>query len=52
MVNVQIAKVCGLCAGCIRAIRATESELEKGKNVTIFKEISQDGWKYPLRPNT
>ena len=39
MVNVQIAKVCGLCAGCIRAIRATESELEKGKNVTIFKEI-------------
>lgn len=39
MVNVQIAKVCGLCAGCIRAIRTTEDEIKKGEKVTIFKEI-------------
>lgn len=39
MLNIQIAKVCGLCAGCKRAINATENEIKKGKKVTIFKEI-------------
>ena len=39
MVNVEIAKVCGLCAGCTIAIKTTENEIKKGNNVTIFKEI-------------
>ena len=39
MIDIEIAKVCGLCAGCTRAIKATENELKKGKSVTIFKEI-------------
>lgn len=37
--EVTIAKVCGLCAGCKRAILTAKEELEKGKSVTIFKEI-------------
>ena len=39
MENIEIAKVCGLCAGCKRAINTAEEELNKGKKVTIFKEI-------------
>ena len=39
MISVNIAKVCGLCAGCTLAIKTTENEIKKGKNVTIFKEI-------------
>lgn len=39
MENIEIAKICGLCAGCKRAINTTEEELNKGKKVTIFKEI-------------
>lgn len=39
MENIEIAKICGLCAGCTRAINTTEEELKKGKKVTIFKEI-------------
>ena len=39
MENIEIAKICGLCAGCKRAITTAEEELEKGKKVTIFKEI-------------
>ena len=37
--DVQIAKVCGLCAGCTLAIKTTENEIKKGNKVTIFKEI-------------
>ena len=37
--EVEIAKVCGLCAGCKRAIVTTQAELNKGNKVTIFKEI-------------
>ena len=39
MVDVKIAQVCGLCAGCTLAIKTTENEIRKGKKVTIFKEI-------------
>ncbi len=39
MGNVVISKICGLCAGCKRAITVAEEELKKGKAVTIFKEI-------------
>ena len=39
MENIEIAKICGLCAGCKRAINTAEEELNKGKKVTIFKEI-------------
>jgi 4-hydroxy-3-methylbut-2-enyl diphosphate reductase len=39
MENVNISKVCGLCAGCKRAITVAENELKSGKKVTIFKEI-------------
>lgn len=39
MENIKISKVCGLCAGCKRAIAVAKEELECGKNVTIFKEI-------------
>lgn len=39
MENIKIAQVCGLCAGCKRAIDTTVSEIEKGNSVTIFKEI-------------
>ena len=39
MENIVISKICGLCAGCKRAITVAEKELENGKNVTIFKEI-------------
>ena len=37
--EVKIAKVCGLCAGCKRAILTAKEELEKGNSVTLFKEI-------------
>lgn len=39
MENIGIAKICGLCAGCKRAITVSENELKSGKKVTIFKEI-------------
>ena len=39
MSNIQIAQVCGLCAGCTRAINTVVQEIEKGNKVTIFKEI-------------
>ncbi len=39
MENIKIAKICGLCAGCTRAINTAEEELNQGKKVTIFKEI-------------
>lgn len=39
MANIEIAEVCGLCAGCKRAIDTTVQEINNGKNVTIFKEI-------------
>ncbi len=39
MENIEIAKICGLCAGCKRAINVAEEELASGKKVTIFKEI-------------
>ena len=39
MENIGIAKICGLCAGCKRAISVSENELKSGKKVTIFKEI-------------
>ncbi len=39
MDNIKISKVCGLCAGCLRAINTVKEELANGKNVTIFKEI-------------
>lgn len=37
--EIKIAEVCGLCAGCKRAISTAQEELKSGKNVTIFKEI-------------
>ena len=37
--EVTIAKVCGLCAGCKRAISTAMEELNFGSPVTIFKEI-------------
>lgn len=37
--NIKIATVCGLCAGCTYAINQTQNALDKGKNVTLFKEI-------------
>jgi len=39
MENIKIAKVCGLCAGCKRAIDTAVKEIEGGRKVTIFKEI-------------
>ena len=39
MDNIKISKVCGLCAGCLRAINTVKKELASGNNVTIFKEI-------------
>ena len=39
MVDIQIAKVSGLCAGCKFAIDATIKELNNGNKVTIFTEI-------------
>lgn len=39
MENIKISKVCGLCAGCKRAINVAKEELENGSAVTIFKEI-------------
>lgn len=39
MENVVISKICGLCAGCKRAINVSNEEIESGKQVTIFKEI-------------
>ena len=39
MENIKIAEVCGLCAGCKRAIITANEELKNGKSVTIFKEI-------------
>lgn len=37
--EVNIAEVCGLCAGCKRAICTAEDLLKQGNKVTIFKEI-------------
>lgn len=39
MENIKLAKICGLCAGCKRAITVAEEELSQNKKVTIFKEI-------------
>ena len=39
MIDIKIAKVCGLCAGCTLAINTTIQEINKGSKVTIFKEI-------------
>jgi len=39
MENVKISQVCGLCAGCTRAIDTAIKEIDNGKKVTIFKEI-------------
>lgn len=39
MDNIKIAEVCGLCAGCARAINTVVQEIEMGNKVTIFKEI-------------
>ena len=37
--NIEIAKVCGLCGGCKRAVTMAQNELENYKNVVLFKEI-------------
>ena len=37
--NIKIAEICGLCAGCKNAINTTLKEIEDGHSVTIFKEI-------------
>ena len=39
MENIKISKICGLCAGCKRAIDVANKELKNGNKVTIFKEI-------------
>ena len=37
--EIKIAKICGLCAGCKRAINTAKELLTSGEQVTIFKEI-------------
>ena len=37
--EIKIAEVCGLCAGCKRAINTAQELLKTGNKVTIFKEI-------------
>lgn len=37
--EIKIAEVCGLCAGCKRAIFTAQELLALGEQVTIFKEI-------------
>jgi len=37
--EIKIAEVCGLCAGCKRAICTAKNLLSSGEQVTIFKEI-------------
>ena len=37
--NIQIAKICGLCAGCKYAISTALKSLETEKNVCFFKEL-------------
>lgn len=39
MENINISKICGLCAGCKNAINVSMEELQKRHSVTIFKEI-------------
>ena len=39
MENVKIAKICGMCAGCKRAISTVLNSLETEKNVCLFKEL-------------
>ena len=39
MINVEIAKVCGLCAGCKYAIDTALKIKNEGKNAVLFKEI-------------
>lgn len=39
MENIEIAKVCGLCAGCKFAIKSAEDCLKTNNNVTLFKEV-------------
>lgn len=39
MENIFIANVCGLCAGCRRALTEVTDQLNLGKDVTLFKEI-------------
>lgn len=37
--EIKIAKICGLCAGCKLAIQTTFSALKEKKNVILFKEL-------------
>lgn len=37
--EIKIAKICGLCAGCKNAINQSLQTLKQNKNVTLFKEI-------------
>ncbi len=37
--NIEISKVCGLCAGCKFAIDTCINQLNQNKNVTLFKEV-------------
>lgn len=39
MENIKISKICGLCEGCKNVIETTKAQLNKGKNVTLFKEV-------------
>ncbi len=39
MENIKISKLCGLCQGCKNVIETTKAQLNKGKNVTLFKEV-------------
>lgn len=39
MDQVEIAKICGLCAGCTNAIGTTLRLIDEGKDVVLFKEI-------------
>lgn len=39
MENVKISDVCGLCAGCKKAISTAEQKIKETSNVVLFKEI-------------
>ena len=37
--NIEIAKICGLCAGAKAALNTARKEIESGKKVVLFKEL-------------
>ena len=39
MENIKISQICGLCEGCKNVIETTKAQLNKGRKVTLFKEV-------------